>query len=251
MTIREVFDYDINDEFHLKIPSYIAAPPNAIRKKVIDKFYSINNDTLFYAFYNFSYYSTVVTYPTMHLEYHFSNDTIINSYTNLDSSIIYYDNYFQYDTIFGIDLCGAVTNGYFYTDTTFEPDNYSAIYGKGLGRTHNYFAVCCPLSEQGLDLVYYRKDTVECGTPDLFTGFNISEIKSINIFPNPTSDLIQINNLYNISSIKIFDINGYIIYKINSNSSSESINFSHFDKGVYIIEIQSGNKLLRDKIIKL
>lgn len=51
LTIREVFDFEIEDKFHYE-GLHPDQPPNAERVTIIDKYYSENGDTLFYIKYH-------------------------------------------------------------------------------------------------------------------------------------------------------------------------------------------------------
>lgn len=100
MKVKDVFDFDLNDEFHYKDGISFSASPNGDRVKIIAKKYSIKNDTLFYKLRHDRYSSTPVISETPHLEYHFSTDTTNLIIALLDSSLFYFDNGFSKDTIF-------------------------------------------------------------------------------------------------------------------------------------------------------
>jgi|GEM_PF-1354343 len=75
-------------------------------------------------------------------------------------------------------------------------------------------------------------------------------VKEIIIYPNPASELINIKlnpSLNSISEISLYNQLGQCI--INKKENTEVINISTVTPGLYIIEIESNNKLSRSKII--
>src|SRR5947207_2745036 len=84
MTVREIFDFNINDEFQWR-GSYNGGPPAVQRIKIIGKYFSSGNDTIFYIEQYNNYNSYFNCCPTPHLDYTFYNGTDTVSYSNLDS----------------------------------------------------------------------------------------------------------------------------------------------------------------------
>jgi hypothetical protein len=74
----------------------------------------------------------------------------------------------------------------------------------------------------------------------------------ISVYPNPVSQLLNIslNFNYHILTIKILDINGRILLNTKASDSIESIDLSNFESGIYSIEIEADEKIVREKIIK-
>ncbi|MCD9853542.1 T9SS type A sorting domain-containing protein [Epilithonimonas sp. JDS] len=68
------------------------------------------------------------------------------------------------------------------------------------------------------------------------------------IYPNPTSDIINIQTDQKISKIEIFDTSGKLL-KLNS-GSEKSIQVSELVKGIYLIKIYSDNHIINSKFIK-
>ena len=75
-------------------------------------------------------------------------------------------------------------------------------------------------------------------------------LKNVKVFPNPADGFIQlkgINDLYN-SKIKITNVLGKEVFK--SNLTDSKVNISNLKSGIYILTIQSENKLKNIKFIK-
>ena len=71
----------------------------------------------------------------------------------------------------------------------------------------------------------------------------------INVFPNPTSEYINIESVNNIDEIRIFDIQSRVVFFENINSKTKKINISNFSTGVYITEIVSNNIVTRKEFV--
>jgi hypothetical protein len=69
------------------------------------------------------------------------------------------------------------------------------------------------------------------------------------IYPNPTHDLLFVQNCDPNSRIQIFDLNGKILasYYLSNNK----IDISHLPKGLYLINITNKNQTVVEKIIKI
>ncbi|MFA5782749.1 MAG: T9SS type A sorting domain-containing protein [Bacteroidales bacterium] len=101
-----------------------------------------------------------------------------------------------------------------------------------------------------VDDICVSTDLLICNNPDFVHDLNITN--SINIFPNP------VNNFINITwetpfvegiSFNIYDIYGSLVKQIYKISKPQIIDVSNFSNGVYIIEINIKNKIYYKKII--
>jgi len=91
---------------------------------------------------------------------------------------------------------------------------------------------------------YFTSETV---------GANAHEIDSdINIYPNPSDDLIHIinNGIVTINDVRVFDLFG-VEYQISRSiiSGGFALNTSSLSDGMYICEISNGSKVTTKKII--
>lgn len=91
---------------------------------------------------------------------------------------------------------------------------------------------------------YFNKELLSA------TGFdNENELKNIRIFPNPTSDFITINAPKHGLNIQLFDLSGRIILEEKTKTNNHQISVSNLPAGIYIIRLQSENKILVHKFI--
>ena len=70
------------------------------------------------------------------------------------------------------------------------------------------------------------------------------------IYPNPTSDLINILGDSSISSVQVYDFSGKLLNNQTSNSKKLQLNVSNLPKGNYIIKVLSEGKTSSYKFIK-
>jgi hypothetical protein len=76
-----------------------------------------------------------------------------------------------------------------------------------------------------------------------YLGQTEMQLDSPNIYPNPASELIMINNVS--GDITIHDISGKIVYSITE-YEGEQISISHLNKGVYTVDfVFNGNKVTK------
>ena len=74
------------------------------------------------------------------------------------------------------------------------------------------------------------------------------DFSNFKIYPNPTNGILTISGLQGEAHCTLFDVSGKLIFK---NSSLESINISEIPRGIYLLEVNSNNKILRHKVVKL
>ncbi len=83
---------------------------------------------------------------------------------------------------------------------------------------------------------------------------SLNTSKEVMIYPNPTSGLITINNLNfkNDGTISVFDVYGKLVFNKNYSPSktSEIIDITALDNGIYFLKIASKNETVIKKIIK-
>lgn len=105
-------------------------------------------------------------------------------------------------------------------------------------------------------------DLVKFEFNNTYTGFKFDNLKitdlenlelneynntKTSIYPNPTTDYININSSEKNNTIKITDLTGKVIFNgINTNK----IDVTHLIKGVYIIHIKTNKEEFIQKIIK-
>jgi hypothetical protein len=78
-------------------------------------------------------------------------------------------------------------------------------------------------------------------------GLNPSEL---NIYPNPVTDQLSIESTNTIQDIKLYSIEGKVVYQNNPNVNNISISLINLKSGIYLLRAQTSNQLFTKKIIK-
>jgi hypothetical protein len=83
---------------------------------------------------------------------------------------------------------------------------------------------------------------------------NINTSNEVMIFPNPTNEIVYINNLFleNDGSIDIFDVYGKKVHAQAHQQQNKFaiIDFKEFEPGIYFIKIESAQQSFIKKVIK-
>ena len=77
--------------------------------------------------------------------------------------------------------------------------------------------------------------------------FNTSNLK---FYPNPVKDILTITNNKIIDTVKISNLLGQEVLRVNLNSENSQINISSLASGAYLVKIVSGKEIVINKIIK-
>lgn len=254
LTVGEIFDFSINDEFHSS-DIFPGKTPNVIRMKVIDKQFSATNDTVFYT-RSFNNYHTVFNpNPEPHLDYFFDIyiDTVF--YTNFSDSVVCHVLDTTCVSIFETTICDIPANGWSEGGYIFG-QSHAKIFGKGLGQvTDNYWEEERSNNSHDIEMFYFKKDTMECGIPDSTTtsiASNNLSLGIVNIYPNPFTEKfnIQFADDKHSYKIKIFDLKGVEIFETTVNDCNNIVIDKINNKGFYLIKIETEDKSYITKIIK-
>lgn len=83
----------------------------------------------------------------------------------------------------------------------------------------------------------------------LISEITINETGKYSIFPNPVSEILNINTREGHSELKIFDTLGQLLLTKNINTQS-SINVSQLKAGIYLLSIESENEKVVKRFVK-
>lgn len=89
-----------------------------------------------------------------------------------------------------------------------------------------------------------------CGNTTLVNKHEIENL--LNVFPNPTNNLLHINFNYSKNySIMILNNMGQSVLEFKNNNKNEPINISSLAKGLYILQVSTNEKIYTTKFFKL
>lgn len=77
----------------------------------------------------------------------------------------------------------------------------------------------------------------------------IRNAKNISIYPNPTSDKINIETDFDHFDVSVYDVLGKLVFEKKINTSDTNFNIDEFAKGVYTIKLQSDGVSIIKKVI--
>ena len=79
-------------------------------------------------------------------------------------------------------------------------------------------------------------------------GINENIANNVSIYPNPTSDVLNIStNSNDLSELTVKDITGKIVLKQNFNNKI-TINTENYSKGIYLIDVKNNLGTVSEKI---
>lgn len=121
------------------------------------------------------------------------------------------------------------------SDPNVTANFYESYLNVNIGSgTNDYFGVHDPMGNS------INFETLSIEEQEIITQ------NDIKIYPNPTSDIINIETSQQIDRIELFDLMGKQILKTNF---MDKINVSHCKSGVYLLKIFAHNKKIIKKIV--
>ncbi len=282
LTVKEIFNYNVGDEFHYEYISVNQYEPwNQLRayskKKILSKSVSVNFDTLTY---EYAFYKIHIIYNIDSIDTTIINDTLIeniilslsnNSFLNkLPFEPLYdlnsyfngysYPLYFKYNNRQTKDINNCYNPSY-TNDSCWEifmcdPPCIPYWYSEGLGGGYYNRDMTFP---DHYYLVYYKKNSETWGTPiDFDSIFNVNDdiihSKSfVNIYPNPVKSILYIDFGISVKKklkIELYDVLGRIVsYKETFNKIKTNINIENLYAGIYFLLIKEKDNIIYRKKI--
>lgn len=93
--------------------------------------------------------------------------------------------------------------------------------------------------------------TCESNTTDPdTTGVHEYNSIAINLFPSPTNSLLNVQTDNVIENIEIFDMNGRIVLRKETNSNNVQLNVTDIKSGIYFIKVISNGQISTGKFVK-
>jgi hypothetical protein len=119
---------------------------------------------------------------------------------------------------------------------------------EGIGSSGGLIPVNCLTSFSYL-ICYSERNNAVCDTCKTPTAIKETEINKLQIYPNPTNDVLKVISEDPILSIEVTDFLGKLIY-INYNINNERAEIMIQQNGIFIIKIKTSNKTIIRKFIK-
>lgn len=87
-----------------------------------------------------------------------------------------------------------------------------------------------------------------CITTSLSIDDNEQPERQVNMYPNPSMDILNIESTIPFSSVQIYNFAGHLVYSNNFNGYSKQILTSAFDAGIYLVCVKTKNGFITRKI---
>lgn len=106
------------------------------------------------------------------------------------------------------------------------------------------------MSVKARDAVAYSSNISEAlKVTLLLTSVATKEKNMIEVYPNPATSNFWINNVAKNSKVKVVRIDGKLVTKVTATGNNLNINSSGWSSGIYIIQVQSENEFVTEKIV--
>ncbi|CAL2077528.1 Peptidase M12B domain-containing protein [Tenacibaculum sp. 190524A05c] len=110
---------------------------------------------------------------------------------------------------------------------------------------------------QGVDNIFYNVNSTNFRILDNPTAsVEDFDFENFNLFPNPSNGTFKLTfDIYNSDevNIKLFDIRGRLVetkeYKNTSSTFTEELTFEGMNAGIYLLQVQNGNKKITKKLV--
>jgi Secretion system C-terminal sorting domain len=151
--------------------------------------------------------------------------------SNFSSNFKISDNIIAYDTILS-------KNGNDFMSVILRDDTLSAVWGD--------------TRDGSLDIWFSKKSAINTTTSPTSISLINSENVFFTVYPNPTSGVfnVKMNDASIMDDIKIVNMKGDIVYATKVNNNSASIDLTDQASGVYMLIVNSNNKMYSQKIIR-
>lgn len=105
------------------------------------------------------------------------------------------------------------------------------------------------------DVGIYNRPLTQDEINDIFhdggwLGINDFNDKSINIYPNPVNDILNIRAEEIINSVSISNVLGQKMYYSSVDTSGTTIDISAYSIGTYFVKVQIGDSVIKKKFLK-
>jgi hypothetical protein len=129
---------------------------------------------------------------------------------------------------------------------------WDQVYVEGLGMTEYTTGYQGQISGSE-QLIYAKTSTQETGTKHSFLSVSTPRSEPISIYPNPGEDYITISmnheDISDAREVSIIDVSGKIVWK-NKEENLHRVDVSHFQPGVYFIQVMTDDGRFQSRWIK-
>ena len=81
-------------------------------------------------------------------------------------------------------------------------------------------------------------------------GIDDQDLITLNMYPNPASDVLNISAQNTINTVEIYNVLGQKVIRMNVEDTSAEINVSNLNAGIYLIKYEINNRTSTKKFVK-
>ncbi len=82
------------------------------------------------------------------------------------------------------------------------------------------------------------------------TGISKPDAETVSLYPNPAKDMITLESGQKLKKVTLFNSTGQQVLAQPLNTTQYNLNISGLPAGIYLINIETGNKVITQKIVK-
>jgi hypothetical protein len=86
--------------------------------------------------------------------------------------------------------------------------------------------------------------------PEVLGGVSDEDLVTLNMYPNPTSDVLNISAQNTINNVEIFNVLGQKVMSMRIENTSAEINVSNLNAGIYLMKYEINNSTITKKFVK-
>jgi hypothetical protein len=94
-------------------------------------------------------------------------------------------------------------------------------------------------------------EVLQSGTVDELTSSLNDRTENetqVNIYPNPANDVVNVVSNKEFTKLKVFNLLGQVIFSKEVKTKELSINTTHLNPGLYIVQLQTPDGIINRKI---
>ena len=81
-------------------------------------------------------------------------------------------------------------------------------------------------------------------------GIEDQDFTTLNMYPNPAIDILNISAQSTINNIEIYNVLGQTVMRMSVEDTSAEINVSNLNSGIYLIKYEINNRTSTKKFVK-
>ena len=86
--------------------------------------------------------------------------------------------------------------------------------------------------------------------PDAALSVDTFEQGEFSVYPNPVNDQLTIKSKVTVDQVTLYNMMGQKVMQQQPNGLDVNMNLAHLNKGIYFVEVKTGNHVKTVKVLK-